>query len=289
MGGNDGTSVNLSYETMTNTHIELKKNSRISGEGTNSNNNKFLLSVSHPVYMEKWVGFSAGAFYNYFYNDFTVKDETSERLSNFYHTGHHVFGFNANAFLFARMFKKHFIGFTNIKAEFSDYGFGKLTGFVTGALIMQYTREKTLGIGLIGLINTTSPFPVFPIFMYRAMLNEKITLEILPPHFNISCLLSAKSKLYVNVNVEGEHYYIKPQKETLPEICLHSRSIMKSGLGFEQKINKQFTIIANAGLKMTTASKIYKKNGNKSLIEFSEKPSAYFNISFKYILNRKKS
>lgn len=286
---NNGTSVNLSYETMTDTDVELKKKGHVYGKGTNSNSNKMLLSINHPLYRKKKIGFSLGAFYNYLENDFSVKDDLSDRLQNFYGSGHHVFGVNANSFFFTRMFKKYFVGLSNIEVEFTNYGFGKFTGFVAGVLMMQYTREKSLGIGVIGLINTTSPFPIFPMLMYRTMLNEKIALEILPPRFNISCLLSDKSKLSVNVNVEGEHYYIKPQNDALPEICLHSRSIMKSGLGFEQKINKQFTIVANAGLKVTTASKLYKRNGNKSLIEFSENPTVYFNISFKYILNRKKS
>lgn len=282
MMGNNGTTINLNIENTTNTNVELKKHDKIYEKSNISDIYKLQLGVSKPFFQDKVFRISGGVLYNYFHQTFTHIKILDDNFVINNKSSHHLIDINTNTFFSTKLLQKPLISFCNIKAEFSNYGFGKITGFCTGVLMMKQTRDMSWGFGLIGLINTTSPFPIFPMFLYRKMIKNKITLEIMPPQFNISCGLSPKSKFGIGINIEGEHFYIKPNNINLPKICLHSRSIMKSGLTFEHEINKQLIFNANTGLKLITASKVYKRNRNNCLFEYSEDPSLYFNISFKY-------
>ena len=43
------------------------------------------------------------------------------------------------------------------------------------------TEASSFGIGMIGLINTTSPWPVVPMLVYRHRFDKRWSMEIMPP------------------------------------------------------------------------------------------------------------
>ena len=56
--------------------------------------------------------------------------------------------------------------------------------------VSAMTEASSFGIGMIGLINTTSPWPVFPMLVYRHRFDKRWSMEIMPPPK--ACLYSKK-------------------------------------------------------------------------------------------------
>ena len=56
-------------------------------------------------------------------------------------------------------------------------------------------EASSFGIGMIGLINTTSPWPVFPMLVYRHRFDKRWSMEIMPPQFRLTCAVNPSTGL----------------------------------------------------------------------------------------------
>ena len=82
--------------------------------------------------------------------------------------------------------------------------------------VSAMTEASSFGIGMIGLINTTSPWPVFPMLVYRHRFDKRWSMEIMPPQFRLT--------------IDGDRFYVTLRN---PKVCLYSKKPYAAGIEIE--------------------------------------------------------
>jgi hypothetical protein len=274
--------INTNFDAALNTDYKFKDKGNIYEKGVIRDITQARLHLSVPVLTDKRFRISLGAHYNFHHLNFESKETPTDGLRLNMGSEHHTWSISTNAFFYTKLFNRSIIGNANIMAECSENGFEKITGIIVGVMQIKQTQSTSIGVGLIALVNTTSPFPIFPIFTYSHKFNKRLSVDVMPPQFHFRYLFSEGNKLSAGMSIDGEHFYVRPQNELLPEVCLYSKSLMKPELVYERKVGKYLNITMKVGASIVMANRLYEKNGSKKYIEISQPVSGFFNIGFSY-------
>lgn len=95
------------------------------------------------------------------------------------------------------------------------------------------TLASSFGIGMIGLINTTSPWPVFPMLVCRHRFDKRWSMEIMPPQFRLTCAVNPSNRITAGLAIDGDRFYGTPRNPQLPKVCLYSKKPYAAGIEIE--------------------------------------------------------
>lgn len=96
--------------------------------------------------------------------------------------------------------------------------------------VSAVTEASSFGIGMIGLINTTSPWPVFPMLVYRHRFDKRWSMEIMPPQFRLTCAVNPSNRITAGLTIDGDRFYVTPRN---PKVCLYSKKPYAAGIEIE--------------------------------------------------------
>lgn len=96
--------------------------------------------------------------------------------------------------------------------------------------VSAMTLASSFGIGMIGLINTTSPWPVFPMLVYRHRFDKRWSMEIMPPQFRLTCAVNPSNRITAGLTIDGDRFYVTPRN---PKVCLYSKKPYAAGFEIE--------------------------------------------------------
>lgn len=99
--------------------------------------------------------------------------------------------------------------------------------------VSAMTEASSFGIGMIGLINTTSPWPVFPMLVYRYRFDKRWSMEIMPPQFRLTCAVNPSNRITAGLTIDGDRFYGTPRNPQLPKACLYSKKPYAAGFEIE--------------------------------------------------------
>ncbi|MBQ7892501.1 MAG: hypothetical protein IJ321_00990 [Alistipes sp.] len=99
--------------------------------------------------------------------------------------------------------------------------------------VSAMTEASSFGIGMIGLINTTSPWPVFPMLVYRHRFDKRWSMEIMPPQFRLTCAVNPSNRITAGLAIDGDRFYGTPRNPQLPKVCLYSKKPYAAGIEIE--------------------------------------------------------
>lgn len=99
--------------------------------------------------------------------------------------------------------------------------------------VSAMTLASSFGIGMIGLINTTSPWPVFPMLVYRHRFDKRWSMEIMPPQFRLTCAVNPSNRITAGLAIDGDRFYVAPRNPQLPKACLYSKKPYAAGIEIE--------------------------------------------------------
>ena len=99
--------------------------------------------------------------------------------------------------------------------------------------VSAMTLASSFGIGMIGLINTTSPWPVFPMLVYRHRFDKRWSMEIMPPQFRLTCAVNPSNRITAGLTIDGDRFYGTPRNPQLPKACLYSKKPYAAGIEIE--------------------------------------------------------
>ena len=99
--------------------------------------------------------------------------------------------------------------------------------------VSAMTLASSFGIGMIGLINTTSPWPVFPMLVYRHRFDKRWSMEIMPPQFRLTCAVNPSNRITAGLTIDGDRFYGTPRNPQLPKACLYSKKPFAAGIEIE--------------------------------------------------------
>ena len=110
----------------------------------------------------------------------------------------------------------------------------ELSGGVSTVTVSVGADEaSSFGIGMIGLINTTSPWPVFPMLVYRHRFDKRWSMEIMSPQFRLTCAVNPSNRITAGLAIDGDRFYVTPRNPQLPKACLYSKKPYAAGIEIE--------------------------------------------------------
>lgn len=246
----------------------------------------FGARVSYEAYKNSWFSISANAGYNSVYVDFEPGD-----LSDGYSpddisiNGIHVMGrLGATATVRTVLLGKPFMGLAMVNSEWGVKGLDRISATFMGILMLRANRDTQFGIGLLGMVNTTSKIPVFPIFMYRHRFNPKLALNLYGGMFGLDYNPNKDNLLSVGVDVDVKGFYFKPAQESLPEVCRFTYTAFRPMAKYRLRLGRNLYLDAQGGVALTMSCRVNGRNGTKEYLECNTDPAPFLQFGLSYAL-----
>lgn len=274
----NGVTVSVETDLAANAGYEAVWNGNIVGDGTVLSYGKTAVRLSVPVHSDAHWRWSVGGYYTYHHAEYSGMGDSGAAIPIDMGTDHHTAGLRVNGFYMDRLFGKPLTAFAYIMADGHEHGLGKVSGFVVGMLQLSRTARSSFGVGLIGLINTTSPWPVFPMLTYRYRFSNRWQMEIMPPQVNFTCVFDQDNRLTAGLTISGDRFYVNPRSRFLPKTCLYSQSMIRPELKYETRLGKDISLCVRHGGQHVMSSRLYGKNSNTKFVDFDTDVSAFWSI-----------
>ena len=94
-------------------------------------------------------------------------------------------------------------------------------------------QELSGGVSTVTVSNTTSPWPVFPMLVYRHRFDKRWSMEIMSPQFRLTCAVNPSNRITAGLAIDGDRFYVTPRNPQLPKACLYSKKPYAAGIEIE--------------------------------------------------------
>lgn len=273
-------SLSVDVETQTGSGYKVKNDGELYEKGEMGECRRTGFRINAPLFYKNGILLQAVGRYAYLHKEFAPAVQYRDfGLGN---DDHHICGLNLQV-----MGRKKFLGkfldlFGFVSTEASEYGFGRIYGMATGILRLHETSRSSFGVGLLGLANTFSPIPVFPIFYYRYSFLPNLTLDMAIPQIKLKYQTTESDALSIGMTVDSENFYVRTSHESLPRHCRYSRCVVKPELVYEKRISDVLMFMAETGALLPISSYIHERNGSKRLADVSVPVKPFLKIGVRY-------
>lgn len=267
-----------------NSHYRLKQDGKTYERGTVEDLAKAKLILNTPIYNGRFYALSMAANYGYFHSNFHVDNQFSEEHFIPMSGTRHTWRLAANGVLNIRLLNKLVVSNLNFSIDGSEYGVEKYSGRVLALMQMKRTETTSWGIGILGLINSTFPVPLFPFVIWRHQFNPRWTIDLNMPQAGLRYSFYEKQHLSLGVQVDYDHFYLHPKKESQPKSLVYSEVFLKPGLTYECSLGKQLKFSLSGGGSWLISGRIYKKKRYKDYIRVRQPFGSYLDLRVSYQL-----
>lgn len=193
--------------------------------------------VSYQIVNKPYLTFSANARMNTLWANFDSSHFSKEMDAwDIGLNGNHSygsFGFTATGFL--PLFGKPLALLAIGNAEWSNHCFGRVSGLVGGVYLLKLTSETQFGIGMLGMINTSSKIPVFPVFIYRHRFDSKLAINIYGGLFGLEYRVDENNMLTLGADLDVRSFYFRPHVDGWPDKCRFTMTSLRPALKFKHR------------------------------------------------------
>ena len=242
--------------------------------------------VSYQIVNKPYLTFSANARMNTLWANFDSSHFSKEMDAwDIGLNGNHSygsFGFTATGFL--PLFGKPLALLAIGNAEWSNHCFGRVSGLVGGVYLLKLTSETQFGIGMLGMINTSSKIPVFPVFIYRHRFDSKLAINIYGGLFGLEYRVDENNMLTLGADLDVRSFYFRPHVDGWPDKCRFTMTSLRPALKFKHRFFGNFYGEAQAGVSFKISGRVSGVTGRARYLDFSEKPSFFLKAILSYAL-----
>lgn len=183
-----------------------------------------------------------------------------------------------------RLFGKPLLGIGMVNSEWGKGGFNRVSASIMAMIMLRANRNTQFGIGLMGILNTTSKVPVFPVFVYRHRFNPKLLLNLYGAMFGLDFTPTASDLLSLGADVDVKSFYFRPSTEELPKTCRYTQTNFRPMLKYRRKLIPNLHFDAQAGYAINMSSRVNGINGTKEYLKLSQRPHPFIQCSMSYSL-----
>lgn len=270
------------FETGTNTGYRLKYNDKTYEKGKIRDFSKAKLGLSVPVLKGKFYHVSMAGHYGYYHLNFDQEEVFSEKYVMDMKSYHQTWQVATNGVFYGKLFNKLLISNLHFSVDGSGEGFEKFSGRAVAVLQMKRTPATSLGLGVLVLINSTIPVPVFPVVTYRQAFNPQWSLDMALPQVQLKYAPNKKHSFVVGMDIDNDYFYVHSGKEFLPDVYVFSKVLLKPGLTYAYSISKQFHFTVSGGASLLLSGRMYDKKHPKEYIRITQPTGTYANVGLSY-------
>lgn len=246
----------------------------------------FGARVSYEFLSRKQVSLSANFRYNSVTTDFILSD-TDNGIDpdgiglNGTHTMEQL-GITATGR--TTIFGKPLAGIGVINSEWGKGGFNRISATLMAVVMLRTNRATQFGIGLLGMINTTSKIPVFPIFFYRHKFNDRLGINLSGGQLSLDYTPTADDFISCGADINVKAFYFRPHNDGLPRTCRYTQTDFRPMVRYRRRMIENLYLEVQGGCTVNMVSRVNGKNGTRTYIELSQKPHPFIQIACSYAL-----
>ncbi|MGN1265672.1 MAG: hypothetical protein ACI4UL_07630 [Muribaculaceae bacterium] len=182
------------------------------------------------------------------------------------------------------LFGKHLTAMAMVNSEWGEGGFNRVSATAMAMMLLRQNRATQFGIGVLGMVNTTSKVPVFPVFVYRHRFSDKWLINIYGGMFGVDYTPSPKSLISAGADIDVKSFYFQPATAGLPFTCRYTQTNFRPMLKYRHLLKQHLYFDVQAGVAINMSSRVNGVNGTKEYIDISQKPHPFVQLSFSYSL-----
>lgn len=246
----------------------------------------FNARVSYEFVKHRFVTLSGNLKYSSVSTDFRPADfDRQYNPGDIDINGTHVMGqIGMTATAYALVAGQPVMGLGMINSEWGKGGFNRLSAAVMGILMLKADRMTQFGVGLMGMVNTTSKMPVFPVFVYRHRFNDRWLLNLYGSLLGFDYFPGRDDVISIGADVDVKSFYFRPHSEGLPETCRYTQTNFRPMLKYRHRLVRDLYFDAQAGYAINMRTRVNGVNGTREYIVISQKPHPFVQASFSYSL-----
>ncbi|HEY0177056.1 MAG TPA: DUF6268 family outer membrane beta-barrel protein, partial [Pedobacter sp.] len=275
---------NFEYEQLGSGSYKPEFRDGSTGDNRITDHYRFSAALNLPLYKKgPWTVSVTG---RYKYESFEITDAQNNNASLFTKSDFQLFSGSLNTAYLSRLFGKVVIYSGSVIADASDEHLGRIKGFGTVTMILKSTKNTTVTVGIVGVIDPASPFPALPVFSYlHRFENSEWSMDlILPQRLMFKRRLLENGRISIGTEMESEQLYVNLNRPDLRNVYDYRQSELKSGILYEYCIAKNLIASFKGGISNTLISKVTAKgeSTNDYLFKTRQNGTGYFNIGLSF-------
>lgn len=150
------------------------------------------------------------------------------------------------------------------------------------AITLNRSADRSSSVGLVLLLDPSSPLPVSPYFNAWRKFSSSLELFVdLPSRVNIRKQLSEKSFLSFGTELTGSLAFLNLNVPALPQQNVFTMLDLRTGPAYEYRLSKYVVLGASGGLLSPLQSRVFEKSARSKdyFIENKLKAAPYVNFS----------
>lgn len=171
-----------------------------------------------------------------------------------------------------------------LNSEWGKGGFNRVTATLTGLIMVRATRSTQFGVGVLGMINTTSKVPVFPVFVYRHRFNDRWAVNLYGAMMGFDFTPTRTDMVSVGADINVKSFYFRPHAVGLPSTCRYTQTDFRPMLKYRRRLMHCLYLDAMAGYAVNMKTRVNGVNGTKEYITISRRPAPFVQASVSYSL-----
>lgn len=188
---------------------------------------------------------------------------------------HHVYQLGVNSMVRSWLWGKPLMALSMLRADFSRHGFGRVDAMAVAILMLKSTRETQFGLGPVLLLNTSSRWPLFPMFMYRHQFNPQLSLGLYGGIFSLDYTPTRADQLSTGFDINARTFYFRPETDGLPDVCRYTKTLFRPMAKYRRHLTKHLSAEIEGGVELKMSSRIYGRTGTHHYIE-TDAPASPF-------------
>lgn len=234
----------------------------------------------HILKREKWI---LGTMLNYRYThtDAQYKEEGVSLLGSIPFNGNfHHWTTSTNFTYFSKLFDKNVIYTSSLIISGSDKHFEKVSGFLTGTMVLKANQKTKLMAGLIVLLDKGMYIPAIPSFSYEQKLGNGWTFDLILPRsvYLKKIIFQNQGRLSLGTELDASSFYIYNLDDNNRKYE-YRQTDLYNGLMYEHVLG-DFILTAKTGLEITPRGTLSEKGKSfrHPIYKTQHDPAFYFNI-----------
>ena len=161
-------------------------------------------------------------------------------------------------------------------------------GFLTSTMILKRSATENFSIGVIGIIDKSSPIPAIPMVAYeRHISGSPWTFELFfPQKLMLERRISRNGLLFIDSEISGDRNFVTLHTDKLDGIYEFNEASIRSGLTYEHRFFRHLYVLFRGGISNPINARLIEKNSKSSdyTLITERDGSMYFNIGLSYNL-----
>ena len=185
---------------------------------------------------------------------------------------HDVVSVGADAGVRTLMFGKPLVGFGMLRGDISPYGMERVSIMAAGILMLRADRNTQFGVGPMLLLGTSSWWPLFPMFIWRHRVSDRLTVSLYGCIGGADWQLTRRDRLTAGFDIDSRSFYFRPHTGDMPSVCRYVHTVFRPMVKYRRQLSPAFSAEVESGIEMNMSNRVYGRTGTHCYMEMTPRP-----------------